>query len=242
MISSSFFKIFNFFAWIILCFTRDPAQKDGIKTSTLSEHKIVLEVIWLLLAPCDSAVFMQVISDDGLKTHFCVRPHVTASSVTQDVFSSFMRSICTYADMLKDLQDFCSKLLESCEGNKVCGTYEAYRCALLHELQNFYELLSLLERKAHIQGLFQFDLFKFSPSQVSSVVKSHYSSSLYLVCKFCFKWCYVHTKFCFQPLKSSLLFRWNFYSYDSFTRVRPMVFSCSISTHIAHISRIRLEA
>lgn len=104
---------------------------------------------------------MRVISDDGMKTHFCVRPHVTVPSVLQDIFSSFMSSICLYADMIEDLQNFCSKLRDSCKETKVCGTYEAYRCALLQELQKFYETLSLLEQRAHRQGMCYLTLYQF---------------------------------------------------------------------------------
>lgn len=129
----------------------DPNMKEGIKTSTFSEHKIALEIIWLLSAPCDTAIFMQVISDDGLKVRSCVRPHVTAPSLTQDVFASYMTSVCACADMLEELQSFCFDLNRNYE-KKPCKTYEAYRCAIERELRPVLKALSELERKAHQQS------------------------------------------------------------------------------------------
>ncbi|KAJ1527018.1 hypothetical protein ONE63_008562 [Megalurothrips usitatus] len=129
----------------------NPAAKDRIKNSTLSEHKIVLEIIWLLSAPCDTAVFVRVISDDGLKTHFCVRPHVTTPSLIPDVFSSFMSSVCACADMIEELQTFSAELHNSNGQKKVCSTYLAYSSALQYELKPLFETLSQLEQEAHKQ-------------------------------------------------------------------------------------------
>lgn len=129
-------------------FLYDFSQDKNFKTSTLSEHKVILESIWLLSAPCDTAVFVRVISEDGLKTHFCVRPHITISSLTQNVFASMMRLICSFADMIEELRNFCSVV--QCK-REVCGTYKAYGHALQHELQPFHEAISKLESQEHMQ-------------------------------------------------------------------------------------------
>lgn len=126
-------------------------SKKNIKTSTLSEHRIVLETIWLLSAPCDSAVFMKVISDDGLEANFCVRPHLTIPSLIQDVFSCFMNAVCVAADKIEELQSFCKNIHKNSEEKKVCGTVEAYGCALQYELKSIQEVLSQLEQRAHKQ-------------------------------------------------------------------------------------------
>lgn len=127
----------------------DFSQDKKIKTSTLSEHKVILECIGLLSAPCDTAVFVRVISEDGLKAHFCVRSHITIPSLTQDVFASLMSSICSYADMIEELQKFC--LAVQCQ-REVCGTYRAYGHAVQHELRSFLEALSKLESQEHMQS------------------------------------------------------------------------------------------
>ncbi|XP_034243482.1 gamma-tubulin complex component 5-like [Thrips palmi] len=130
-------------------FLYDFSQDKSIETSTLSEHKVILECMWLLSAPQDTAVFVRVISEDGLRSNFCVRPHVTIPSLTQDVFASLMSSICSHADMIEELQNFCSEVQRQ---KQVCGTYKAYGHALQSELQHFLDAISKIESQEHIQN------------------------------------------------------------------------------------------
>lgn len=147
---------------MIVCvfpFHSNPDQQEGIKTSTLSEHKVVMEIIWLLTDRCDTVVFMRVISDDGLKSNFCVRPHVTVPSLIQDVFSSYATLFCTLADMVDELHSFCLEVNQRKDTQKICGTYEAYAYALEHELTPMHEALSRLEERALRQSEYLVRLF-----------------------------------------------------------------------------------
>lgn len=150
LLNSSGFRSANTFKNVFI--SSKSQCPDGIQTSTLSEHKVVMEVLWFLSAPCDTVVFMKVVSEDGLKTHFRVRHHVTVPSLMEEVFYSFATYFCAYADMIEDLQTFCKDVYAMSDSNQVCRTYEAYAAALQYELEPMFVALSQLQQQAARQG------------------------------------------------------------------------------------------
>ncbi|XP_063230616.1 gamma-tubulin complex component 5-like isoform X2 [Bacillus rossius redtenbacheri] len=90
------------------------------QVNTLSEHKVVREVLFMLREPTDMCVFARV----GDK--YCVRPGVTVPSLTQGAFSGMLQELCGNLDVLRELAD-CAESLRSGAGRPPL-TCRAFYC------------------------------------------------------------------------------------------------------------------
>jgi len=149
-------------------------KSKPLVTDTISEHKVILELLWSLASPSASPLFFAT-ADSGCIT-YSVRPNITVPSLTkvkqisltcnfsthifarqyfyifQDVFHDIMTEMCSYFGMIKSLRDFSRDVL-SCELSQLPSTsYNGYASAIRKAMQPLLDQIIELEKQAHKQG------------------------------------------------------------------------------------------
>ncbi|XP_069685486.1 gamma-tubulin complex component 5 [Periplaneta americana] len=122
---------------------------DTPHINTLSEYKVIREILWTLYTPASTYIFKE---ENGI---FVVRPDLTVPSVTKDTFAECLNDICHYFTILKEFQSFGEHLDRSRRDPSYTklppNTYEAYWSAIKDFISDFNDLIIEIETKVKKQ-------------------------------------------------------------------------------------------
>ncbi|GLG98082.1 Gamma-tubulin complex component [Gryllus bimaculatus] len=121
-------------------------------TSTISEYKVVREILWMLQAPTTTTLFQEV------NGQFSIQSNITIPSLTKDSMACYLNPLCEYFNMLYQLQKFQKEIYpldrqNSGELNQMLPpyTFECYTSAIIEFLRELQELACCIEKKVKAQ-------------------------------------------------------------------------------------------
>ncbi|XP_067008275.2 gamma-tubulin complex component 5 [Anabrus simplex] len=116
-------------------------------TATVSEYKVIREILWVIQASTPTYIFIEE------NEKFKLRLDVSIPSLTVGAMKNYLNHMCTYLTMISDLRKFRTELYphNDCLERSVPATFQAYVIAVNEFLRELEEVSISIERAVRKQ-------------------------------------------------------------------------------------------